>query len=295
MQLAANGLSIEVDERGPVRGEAVLLIMGLGMQLVAWPDELVDDLAKRGFRVLRIDNRDAGLSSGFDHLGAPNLLAAGVRHTLRLPIAAPYTIADMAADALGVLDALGIERAHLVGASMGGMIAQHLAADHPQRVASLTLMMTTSGARSLPQPSLGVRTALIARPSGQDIDSLLRHYVKLMRLIGSPGYRPDERRLEERLRASLTRAYRPTGTQRQLLAVMADGNRSARVRRIDRPTAVIHGRDDPLIPVQAGRELAQLIAGAELDEIPGMGHDLPRELLPRFAATIAEVAQRANR
>ena len=294
MQIAANGITIEVDDRGPTGGETVLLVMGLGMQLVAWPDALVADLVRRGFRVLRMDNRDAGLSTGFDHLGVPNLAIGALRHALRLPVRAPYGIADMAGDVVGVLDALGIAQAHLVGASMGGMVVQHVAAKHPARVASATLMMTTTGARHLRQPSLKVRGALMGRPEGRDTDAVVQHFVKVMRLIGSPGYPPDAQALQARLRASVTRAYRPAGTARQLMAVAADGDRGALVRQIRRPTAVIHGRDDPLVPVDAGRELARLIPGAQLDEIPGMGHDLPAELLPRFAATIVQTAARAR-
>ena len=164
MRVVANGIAIEVDDQGLPDGEPLLLIMGLGMQLTGWPDELVQLLVSRGFRVLRFDNRDIGLSQYFDHLGLPNLALAGIRYSLRLPVRAPYGIADMASDASGVLDAMGIARAHVCGASMGGMIAQHLAARHPDRVKSLTLMMTTSSARRLPQPSLRVRRALISRP-----------------------------------------------------------------------------------------------------------------------------------
>lgn len=283
MRIQANGLAIEVDDRGPPGGIPLLLIMGLGMQLTAWPEELVADLVARGRRVVRFDNRDAGLSQGFDHLGVPPIALEGMRYALRLGVRAPYTVADMAADALGVLDALGIESAEVCGASMGGMIAMHLAARHPQRVRRLTLMMTTTGARRLPQPGLRVRQAMLGRPDGRDPAAVVAHLERLLHVIGSPAYRPDPARLRARLHESVARAWRPAGTARQLCAIMADGDRSALVEGLRVPTAVIHGEADPLIPPEAGRDLARRIPGATLDLIPGMGHDLPQELLPRFA------------
>ena len=290
MRIDAQGTAIEVDDRGPRDGPPLLMIMGLGMQLTGWPDEFADLLVARGFRVARFDNRDAGLSQGFDDRGTPNLALAGIRYALHLKVPTAYSLADMADDALGVLDALGIARAHVCGASMGGMIAQHLAARHPDRVLSLTLMMTTSGGRDLPQPSARVRRALLGRPDGRDADAVVRHLQRVFAVIGSPGYPPDPAALESRLRAAVQRAWRPAGTARQICAVMSDGDRRALIRRIAAPTAVIHGADDPLVRVEAGRELARLIPGALLDEIPGMGHDLPSELWARFVGTIERLA-----
>jgi pimeloyl-ACP methyl ester carboxylesterase len=292
VRVVANGIGIELDDQGPPDAEPLLLIMGLGMQLIGWPEELVQALVSRGFRVIRIDNRDAGLSQGFDDAGVPSLAMATLRHTLRLPVSAPYGIADMAADALGVLDALGLPQAHVCGASMGGMIAQHLAARHPQRVKSLTLMMTSSGNRRLPQPRWAVQGALLSRPEGSDADAVVRHLQKVITLIGSPGYPAEPERLRQRLQQTVQRAWRPAGTARQLLAVAADGDRRALLPAITAPTAVIHGEADPLIPLPAGQELARLIAGATSDWVPGMGHDLPLPLLPRFADTIAANARR---
>ena len=290
MKIQANGLQIEVDVQGPAGGEPVLLVMGLGMQLVAWPEELVAELVARGFRVIRFDNRDVGLSQGPDHLGMPGMVGAMLRYTLRLPVPSPYTLRDMADDAAGVLDALGIPAAHVCGASMGGMIAQQLAVRHPQRVKSLTLIMTTSGARHLPQPSLRVRQALLARPRSTAVADVVAHLEGLVHTIGSPGYRPEPARLRERLEAAVRRAYRPAGTARQLLAIVADGDRTPLLRQIRHPTRVIHGADDPLVPPAAGQHLAQQIAGATLDLVPGMGHDLPLPLLPRIADGIAMAA-----
>ncbi|WP_284619938.1 alpha/beta fold hydrolase [Aquabacterium humicola] len=293
MRVFANGLEFEVDDQGPPNGEALLLIMGLGMQLIAWPDELVTDLVGRGFRVIRFDNRDIGLSSHLDHLGVPNLMGAALRHTLHLKVHAPYTVQAMAEDALGVLDALGIARAHVCGASMGGMIAQHLAARHPQRVSSLTLLMTSSGARGLPQPSWAVRQAMMSRPDGSGLAATVAHYERLFQVIGSPGYRPDPVALRQRLERSVRRSYHPAGVVRQMVAIAADGDRSAMLKQIQAPTHVIHGEADPLIPVGAAHDLLRKIAGASRDLIPGMGHDLPAPLLPRLAAGMAMNAARA--
>jgi pimeloyl-ACP methyl ester carboxylesterase len=292
MRIVANGIGIEVDDQGLPGGEPLLLIMGLGMQLTAWPQELVQQLVSRGLRVLRMDNRDAGLSQGFDALGVPNLAWAGARYMMHLPVAAPYRIADMAADALGVLDALGIARAHVCGASLGGMVAQHLAAAHPGRVRSLTLMMTTTGARTLPQPGLRVRRALMSRPRGNDPQAVVAHLERVLRVIGSPAYPAQPAELRARLQAMVERAWRPAGTARQIVAVAADGDRSALLPRIGAPTQIIHGDADPLVPVAAGLDLAARIAGAKTDIVAGMGHDLPLQLLPRFAACIAANAAR---
>jgi pimeloyl-ACP methyl ester carboxylesterase len=290
--VVANGTALEVDDQGPPGADPVLLVMGLGMQLIAWPDELVQRLLAHGHRVVRFDNRDAGLSQGFDERGVPNLAAAGLKHLLHLPQRPPYTLADMADDTLGLMDALHLERVHLVGASMGGMIAQHLAARHPARVASLALIMTTSGARDLPQPGWALRGLLLQRPDGRDTEAIVAHLERLWRAIGSPGYPPEPEALRARLRATVARAWRPAGTARQLAAVVADGDRRALLPLIQAPTVVIHGEADPLVPVAAGRELAQLIAGARADFIPGMGHDLPEALLPRLAGQIVDNLRR---
>ena len=296
MQVHANGTTLELEVHGAADAEPLLLIMGLGMQLIAWHDGLVEQLVQRGFRVIRFDNRDAGLSQRYDHLGTPNVLWQGFKHWLQLPVQSPYGLADMAADAAGVLDALGIASAHVCGASMGGMIAQRLAVDHAPRVRSLTLMMTGSGARHLPGPSQAARSALLARPSAPTHDLVLDHYVHLFRVIGSPGYPAQE----AELRASLSQAMQRggmsgSGVARQLVAIAADGDRTALLRRLAVPTQVIHGQADPLIPLACGRQLAEAIAGARFDAIAGMGHDLPRPLWPRFADGIADAAERARR
>jgi pimeloyl-ACP methyl ester carboxylesterase len=293
MKVIANGVEIEVDVQGPEHGDPMLLIMGLGMQLIGWPDEVVQMLVERGFRVIRHDNRDVGLSQGFDSLGVPNVVAAALRHRMRLRVHAPYQLSDMAADALGVLDALGIQRAHICGASMGGMIAQHIAAKHPLRVKSLTLIMTTSGARNLPQARLAAQRALMSRPNAGDAAAYMAHMAQVLKIIGSPGYPPDPQRLQQRLHASYARAYRPAGTTRQLVAVVADGDRSHLLHRIGAPTRVIHGEVDPLVPVSAAHDLGRKIAGAHVDIVPGMGHDMPLPLIPRVVQGLVQNATRA--
>lgn len=292
MHIQAHGLRIAVEDQGPRTGPVVLLIMGLGMQLIAWPQPLVQSLRDQGFRVVRFDNRDIGLSQGFDDAGVPSMALAALRYALHLPVHSPYRLADMAQDAVAVLDALGIAQAHVCGASMGGMIAQHLAAQAPQRVASLTLMMTTSGARALPRPSWAMQRTLLSRPRGPGTNAAVDWIVHMLRTIGSPGYPPDLQALRARALESVQRAWHPAGSARQLLAIVADGDRTPLLQRITAPTRIVHGMADPLVPLACGQHLAQHIARAETDFIPGMGHDLPDALLERFAQGIAHNAGR---
>lgn len=283
MQVSANGISLEVDDRGPPDGAPLVMIMGLGMQLVAWPDGLVDLLVERGFRVIRFDNRDIGLSQRFDHLGTPNLLWESMKLRFGMPVRAPYTLADLAADAFGVLDALGIPRAHVVGASMGGMIAQRMALAAPQRVLTLTSIMSSSGARHLPGPQARVLQVLLGRPKDHSEPTVLAHYVRLFQAIGSPGYPSSEEELRQRIRASVRRGgYRPAGSARQLAAVASDTTRAEELRALRVPTLVLHGSDDPLVPLACGEDTARRIPGARLVAIPGMGHDLPPAVVERL-------------
>jgi len=293
MQVTANGIRLEVEDHGSPQGEPLLLVMGLGMQLLGWHDDLVALLVARGFRVIRFDNRDIGLSQGFEQGGTPNLVLDSLRYAFGMGVKSPYTLADMAADAIGILDALDIESAHVCGASMGGMIAQRMAANAPARVRSLTLMMTSSGARRLPGPSLKVRSALISRPPAQTVEGIVEHYVRLYALIGSPAYPSDPDDLRKRFTTSVRRSYRPAGTARQMVAIAADGDRSPVLASIRMPTRIIHGRADPLVPVAAGHDLKAKIAGAQVDLVDGMGHDLPAPLWPRFVDGITAAAGRA--
>ena len=224
----------------------------------------------------------------------PNLVADSFRFAFGLPVASPYSIADMAADTAGLLDVLGIASAHVCGASMGGMVAQHLAARHASRVKSLTLMMTSSGLRRLPGPSLKVRAAMVSRPAAPVGEaSIVDHLIGIHRLIGSPAFPATDAYLRERLTMSTRRSYHPQGSARQLVAIAADGDRSPLLGRITAPTQVIHGQADPLVPVAAAHDLVAKIAGARLDVIEGMGHDFPVPLWPQFVEGIAGAAGRA--
>ncbi len=279
MKVVANGIALEVEDSGADGSQpgwpVVLLVMGVGMQLTAWPPPLVRALVSAGFRVVRLDNRDIGLSEHLDHLGAPNLLWQGVKRRLGLKVQAPYSLKDMAADALGVLDALGIAQAHVIGASMGGMIAQRIALMAPQRVLSLTSIMSSSGALDLPGPRADVLRALMHRPADASEDGVIDNAVRFFKLIGSPGYPLDDKLLRDVVRASVRRSFHPAGAGRQMLAVIADRSRADELPRIKLPTLVVHGRDDPLVPYACGVDTARRIAGARLVGVAGMGHDLP--------------------
>jgi pimeloyl-ACP methyl ester carboxylesterase len=286
MKIRANGIDIEVEDSGAgAPGEqraAVLLIMGLGMQLIAWPPELVQALLDAGYRVIRMDNRDCGLSQHFDRLGKPNLLWQGLKLKLGLTPRAPYSLADMAADAIGVLDALQVDKAHVVGVSMGGMIAQRVAIVAPGRVISLTSIMSSSGARGLPQARPEVMRALMGRPASSAPKDVLDHYVRLFKVIGSPGFPMTDVQLRESIMAAIERSFYPVGTQRQMLAIMADVTRAPELAHVKSPTLVLHGKADPLVPYPCGEDTARRIRGAKLIGVEGMGHDLPPGVIERL-------------
>ncbi len=285
--LSANGIELSYDTAGDAKSPPLLLIMGLGMQLVDWPDDLVSGLVEQGFYVIRFDNRDSGLSTKFEHAGTPNLALSYIKSLLRWPMRSAYTLDDMADDALGVLSALGVARAHVVGASMGGMIGQILAARNPNRVLSLTSIMSTSGRRGLPGPTREARAALLRRPQpARGVDSVVAHLIDTLRVIGSPAYPTPERLMRERIARSLNRNICPGGELRQLLAIVAARDRSALLRSVRAPTLVIHGAADPLVPPACGVDTARLVPGARLELIEGMGHDLPPQLIERLLALI---------
>jgi pimeloyl-ACP methyl ester carboxylesterase len=265
----------------------LLMVMGLGMQLIHWDRELCELLAERGFHVIRFDNRDTGLSTKIRG-PVPNVM----RLLAGMPARVPYLLPDMAGDALGLLDHLEIERAHVVGASMGGMIGQTMAIERPERVLSLASIMSSTGDRRVGTPKLRV-WSLMMRRAPQDRDAYVRYFVKVFRMIGSPAYRIDEERSRELAAATYDRSHYPPGTARQLAAILASGSRTAALRQLDVPTVVIHGESDPLVPLRAGVATARAISGAELITIPGMGHDLPRELWSTFVNAIAKNAERA--
>jgi pimeloyl-ACP methyl ester carboxylesterase len=291
MKIRANGIEIEVEDSSSQDASfaakpAVLLIMGLGLQLIAWPPEMVQGLEDAGYRVIRFDNRDVGLSTRMDAAGKPNLMWASLQYKLGFTPAAPYSLSDMAADAIGVLDALGVRQAHVVGVSMGGMIAQRVALAVPQRVLSLTSIMSSSGAKGLPGPTPEVLRAMLSRPTGSSKAAVIEHSLALFRAIGSPAFPLPEADLRARITRGVERAFYPVGTLRQMVAVVSDQARAALLGRIAAPTLVVHGTADPLVPLACGQDTARRIPGAKLVTIDGMGHDLPPEPVRRILAAL---------
>lgn len=285
------GIEIFYEDYGDPSHEVILLIMGLGAQLTLWPDELVEALVGEGFRVIRYDNRDIGLSQKIEGARAPSLPMQVLRKRIGFPARVPYTLADMARDGIGVMDALGIARAHAVGASMGGMIAQLMAVHHPDRLLSLTSIMSTTGNPKLPPAEKNAMGALIAPLKGMDEETLVEHGLNIVRNIGSPGFRPDPDEQRAKVLRNVRRSVYPAGPQRQLAAIIDDGDRRARLAMVRVPTLVLHGEDDPLIKLPAAEDTARAIPGARLVTIPGWGHDIPVPLVPRVAGEIAAHAR----
>ena len=287
MKIKANQIDIEIEDTHPgdtTGRPLVLLIMGLGMQLIAWPPAMVQAIADAGFRVLRLDNRDIGLSQHFDHLGTPSLLWEGLKFRLGWRIRPLYSIEDMAADTLGVLDALNIARAHVVGVSMGGMVAQRLAVLAPSRLLSLSSIMSSSGARGLPEASPAVTRVLLSRPAGKGVQAAVDHTARLLKAIGSPGFPTPDAELREKVAEAARRSFHPQGVVRQMVAIAADGTRAAALAKVTAPTLVLHGRADPLVPMACGEDTARRIPGARFESIEGMGHDLPPGVVERLLA-----------
>ena len=282
-------IEIAYETFGDPADPALLLVMGLATQMIAWHDDFCAQLAARGFHVIRFDNRDVGRSTAMRHLPVPTLRQLA----LRSKKAAGYTLSDMPGDAVGLLDQLGIDRAHVVGASMGGMIAQTIAIEHPERVLSLASMMSNTGARLSGQPQLATYRVLLGRPP-QERDAFVDHVLKVYEVIGSPGFDRDEEDLRRIARLSYDRGRNPAGSGRQLAAIIASGNRAKRLSALSVPTVVIHGTKDRLVNPSGGRATAKAIPGARLVEIEGMGHDLPRGAWPQLIEAIAGNADRAS-
>ena len=286
--VAANGINLCYDEVGDAKAPVILLIMGLGTQMIAWPDAFCLTLAQRGFRVVRFDNRDIGLSTKIENAALVDLVAAFSRAMAGKPVEAPYTLDDMAADAIGLMNVLRVNRAHLVGASMGGMIAQIVAAKYADRARSLTSIMSSSGDPGLPPGKPEAISALLSpRPASTDRETIIREGVRVLSAIGSPGFPTSDAELRAKVERSADRSYYPPGAGRHLLAVLASGSRVELLKKISMPTLVIHGADDPLVPVEAGEDTARHIPGARLKIIPGMGHDLANGLIPILVEAIA--------
>lgn len=291
-QVHANGIDIAYETHGDPANPPLLLIMGLGAQLTLWPIELVEALVERGYYVIRHDNRDIGLSTKFTDAGLPNVRRVALMRLFGLRARLPYRLTEMAEDAVALFDALGIAKAHVVGASMGGMIAQLVAISHPDRVLSLTSIMSTTGNPRLPRSKPEALAALMNRPpAGATMKEVIPFGVAISRAIGSPAYPAEETRLRERIERDYQRSFHPTGPGRQLAAILDDGDRRKRLRGVKVPTLVIHGADDPLVPVEGGKDTAAAIPGAQLKIIPGMGHDIPLELVDEIADAIAGIAR----
>lgn len=291
-ELTANGIQIAYDCFGDRSADPVLLIMGLGAQMIFWDEGFCDGLAERGHFVIRFDNRDVGLSTKLDAAGVPGIPVLVQSQLTGEPVAAPYTLEDMALDAVGLLDGLGIRAAHVVGASLGGMIAQTVAVRHPQRVKTLVSIMSSTGNPDLPE-ARPEAMAVLMRPPASDAESAMQMAVEGARVIGSPGFPFDEERIRRRALRAYQRSFHPQGVARQMAAVAASGNRRALLASITAPTLVIHGDADPLVPIEAGRDTAEAVPSAELLVIEGMGHDLPPAAWPQIISAIAGHAAKA--
>ena len=290
--LYANGLRLAYQEFGDPQYPVILLVAGLHNQMVRWPLVFCDLLASRGYRVIRFDNRDIGLSEKMEGLRAPSFFRLFVKYYLGIPVSAPYSLDDMAQDTLGVLDALKIEKAHIVGMSMGGMISQLVTAYHPQRILSLTSMMSTTGERGKGIASLSVIRQML-RPTTKD-RSALDNSVDTWKMIGSPGYPMAEEEIRTLLKAEYKRSTNPAGYLRQIAAIRTAPGRGSLLKTINCPVLIMHGREDLLVPLNGALDTAKYIAHAKLKIFDGMGHTLPAQLLPEFVDLIVENAHKAR-
>jgi len=286
-QITANGISVEYDTFGDETGRPLLLVMGLGAQMTRWRPALCEMLADAGHFVIRFDNRDVGLSQKFDEAGVPDMAQVFASAQSGQPVEAPYTLDDMADDAIGVLDALGIDRAHVCGASMGGMIVQAMAVRHGPRLRSMISVMSSTGNPDLPSSTPEASAALLS-PAGNTLEEVLDRAVSMSRVIGSPAYQDDPESIRARARADYERCFYPVGVARQLAAVAACGNRRPLLTGVTTPTLVIHGKDDPLVPLAGGIDTHEAIAGSRLEVFEGMGHDMPEPLWPDIVRLFTE-------
>jgi pimeloyl-ACP methyl ester carboxylesterase len=284
----SNGVELEYDTFGSPTDPALVLVMGLGAQLIDWPEDFAREIAGHGFHVIRFDNRDIGLSTYLDDLPVPDLAAIVAGNGTP-----PYTLADLADDTVGLLDALDIGAAHIVGASMGGMVAQRLVLDHPERALSLTSIMSTTG-----DPTVGATSpaalAVLTRPPARDREEAIAGSIAAWRVIGSTGFEVTDEYMAARAGALYDRAYHPAGAGRQLAAIVTTPDRTEGLRRVTVPTMVIHGEIDQLVDVSGGRATAAAVPDAELLIVPGMGHDLPTGVWPQVIDAIVRTAKRAG-
>ncbi len=289
--IRANGIDIFYEESGKPDAPVILLVMGLGAQMIAWPDEFIQGLVGKGFRVIHYDNRDVGMSQRMEGAVAPNLVWTMFKARIGLPVSVPYTLTDMAADGIGVLDALGIKKAHVVGASMGGMIVQLMAANHAERTLSMTSIMSSSGKPGLPGARADIqRRFMVKRSPDASRDEAVAFGTELVSSFSYPDpARPANAHAEMTAKA-FDRGYYPVGTRRQLLAIIADGSRVERLKKIAVPTLVVHGGADPLVPKEGSEDIARHIPGARLEIIEDMAHDLPPSQVGRMVDLIADHA-----
>ena len=295
-QIKANGINIEYESFGRESDPAILLIMGFSGQLTLWPVALCEGLAARGFRVIRFDNRDIGKSTHLTDKGAPNIQALMAKLMAGEPADAPYTLDDMAMDSAALLDALGIAKAHIVGASMGGMIAQLVAARHPAKTRSLVSIMSTTGRRDLPPARPEAMAALMSPPASTSREDRIRSSMETWRVIGSPGFAASDAELRAGAERDIDRVpYEPIGVARQMAAIITAPPRNDVLKSVTAPTLVIHGVDDPLVPIEGGRDTAASIAGARIVEVPGMGHDFSAALSPVMEKHIGEFVSGVER
>lgn len=281
-QAEANGLTIEYETFGDRADPALLLIMGVGCQLIMWPEDLCQGLADKGFFVIRYDNRDIGLTTKMDDAGVPDIMAALTAQLSGEPVKAPYSLDDMADDAAALLKTLGIDQAHIVGASMGGMIAQLVAIRHPEITRSLTSIMSTTGNPDLPAAKDEAMGALLTPPADTSRDSLIAQGVNMWKVIGSPKYPATEEELTTLAARNVDRSICPEGFGRQVLAILSAPPRNEALSKLSVPAMVLHGADDPLVPVEGGKDTAAAIPGARLEIIDGMAHDFTQALVPVY-------------
>lgn len=290
----ANGINLCYQFHGKRHNPVVLLVHGLGMPLTAWPQKLISRLVDAGFCVLCFDHRDVGESDHCDYLPLPNFFVTWLKLKLGFKIRSPYPLTDLMHDTVALLNALKIDKVHVVGVSMGGMIAQLLAINARQRIKTLTSIMSTSGNKKLPGPTKAVARHLLSKPASDSFADRQAYHLKTWQLIGSPKYPPDPKSLKKSIKVTLQRGGSPLGVYRQMLAILATPSRVKALQQIDLPTLVIHGKDDPLVPCQGGLDTASAIPNARLHLIAGMGHDLPDLLLGEISDLIIEQAKQAD-
>jgi pimeloyl-ACP methyl ester carboxylesterase len=289
----ANGIQLCWESFGDLSHPAVILVMGMGAQMTGWDDEFCEQLALRGFRVIRFDNRDVGRSTWLDAAGMPDVTRAMTRAWLRLPVTAPYLLDDMARDVVNLMNALGIPRAHVVGASMGGAIAQVMAIRHPERMLSMTSIMSTTGDPDLPKPH-DAAVAAVMRPLPKHLDDYVARYIDTYRVLRLGHFPEEQERDRARALRNHARGVNPAGGARHLVAILASGSRKKALRNVAVPTLVIHGDLDPLVPLAAGFETATSIPGAHMMVLKGMGHALPASMWPQMHDGIAALAARGS-